>query len=466
MNRDKYGFILSFLLVVFVLSTAGEVSAETLPDIRDKYTQEINYLIDEGIINGYPDGTFGPDNNVTREEAVTMIGRALSLSEIKGESSFGDVDPNSFGAGFIESTYQQKIITGYPNNEFRPANSVTRGEMAVIIARGFDLSATGNYQFTDVKAEDFFAEAVNKLTTAGIAGGTGDGYYKPGDSITREHFSLLLARALNPVFVIDEQKITPIKQVVSATVLNVRSEPSSATSTTVIGQLRKNDVVTATKKSGEWYYVEHGSISGYVHGYYIENRAVAIDAGHGGTDPGASANGLVEKELNLDVAKRVKNYLTNTGIRVEMTRTTDTTLGLNERVDYAVGKDVDTFVSIHGNANSSPYPDGSETFFSNASYNDCTSSVDGIFNARTVDSCNLSDFIQKRLVVALGTDDRGINEKDFRVIYRTPLVSSLVELAFLTNEEDASKLASDNYRQLAAEAIYQGIMDYYKWQEK
>ncbi|WP_404455666.1 N-acetylmuramoyl-L-alanine amidase [Virgibacillus necropolis] len=464
MGKKKLAFILVFLFIGgIILSPAIKVSAESMPDIRDKYAKEINFLINEGIISGYPDGYFKPDRDVTREEAVFMIGEALDLKEIHGSSSFTDVDPDSFGAGHIESTHQMGIIAGYPEGEFRPDNSMTRGEMAVIIAEAFDLSAKSNYQFIDVDSDAFYAEEVKMLIAAGITAGTGNGKYRPEQPITREHYSLFVARALNPAFKVDEVSISPVKRIVKPEIgLNVRKSPGGKD----IGSLDKNDVVTATKKSGKWYYVENGSIAGYVHGEYIKPLTVAIDPGHGGSDPGASGNGIIEKELNLDVAKRVKNYFDNAGIRVVMTRTTDTFIDLNPRVDYAVNHNADTFVSIHGNAFYDSGANGTETFFSSAAFDGCTRDNGGPFNARTIDSCHLAKFIQKRLVDALNTSDRGIDEKDFRVVNDTPLVSSLVELAFITNDEDASKLKSDRYKDLAAKAIYQGVMDYYKWQER
>ena len=72
----------------------------------------------------------------------------------------------------------------------------------------------------------------------------------------------------------------------------------------------------------------------------------------------------------------------------------------------------------------------------------------------------MATFIQNRLYPALGTKDRGVKTADFRVIYKTPLPATLVELGFISNSSDASKLASDYYRNKAAEAIALGIQDY------
>ena len=130
-----------------------------------------------------------------------------------------------------------------------------------------------------------------------------------------------------------------------------------------------------------------------------------------------------------------------------MTRRDDTYPTLSERVNIAVNSNADAFVSIHGNSASASAA-GTETFYSTAS-------------TRANDSKQLATFIQNRLYPALGTKNRGVKTGDFFVIYKNPLPSALVELGFITNSGDASKLSSDYYRNLAAEAIANGILDYY-----
>ena len=128
-------------------------------------------------------------------------------------------------------------------------------------------------------------------------------------------------------------------------------------------------------------------------------------------------------------------------------------LSLSERVDVAVRSYADTFVSIHTNS-AAASASGTETYFSSAA-----------LNSRSADSKQLATFIQNRLYPALGTKNRGVRDAGFWVIKKTPLPAALVELGFISNSSDASKLGSENYRNKAAEAIALGIVDYYNWKK-
>ena len=98
---------------------------------------------------------------------------------------------------------------------------------------------------------------------------------------------------------------------------------------------------------------------------------------------------------------------------------------------------------------------GTETWYSTAS-------------TRADDSKQLATFIQNRVYKALGTKNRGVKvnrEPQIYVVTETPLPAALVELGFISNDSDASKLSSNYYRDIAAEAIAQGIQDYYNWKK-
>ncbi|MDR7240682.1 N-acetylmuramoyl-L-alanine amidase [Neobacillus drentensis] len=179
----------------------------------------------------------------------------------------------------------------------------------------------------------------------------------------------------------------------------------------------------------------------------IVGKTIVIDPGHGGKDPGASGNGLVEKEIVLDIANRVNSRLSHSLAKVVMTRENDTYPSLEERVNLAEESGADTFVSIHVNTFISSNANGTETWYSS--------------KYAGVESKELAKEIQQELVKALGTYDRGIKEEAFYVIENTKMPSVLVEIGFISNTSDADKLASNTYRQKAADAIYKGIIDFY-----
>ncbi|WP_078394023.1 N-acetylmuramoyl-L-alanine amidase family protein [Shouchella patagoniensis] len=177
----------------------------------------------------------------------------------------------------------------------------------------------------------------------------------------------------------------------------------------------------------------------------VSGKTIVIDPGHGGNDPGAVANGLEEKEVVLDVAVQTKQMLEAAGAEVLMSRQADTYIGLNERAQMANANQADTFVSIHANAWEQPSANGTETYH-------FPSSVQGRA---------LAESLQNELVVELGRTDRGVKSANFNVLKQTVMPAALVELAFVTNVEEAELMKTAAFREQAAEAIYQGLMSYH-----
>lgn len=162
------------------------------------YMDNINFLAVDDLITGYPDGTFRPGGFITREEAITMIGRTLGLDGTRRETRYTDVKRDSFGSGYIASAAEAEIVTGYPDNTFKPKASISRGEVAVIIERSFEVTSSGGDSFEDVEEEKFYFEAVNTLYDYGIITGYEDGSFQPDHNISRAEFSTILAKAIDP----------------------------------------------------------------------------------------------------------------------------------------------------------------------------------------------------------------------------------------------------------------------------
>ncbi|MGF7530689.1 N-acetylmuramoyl-L-alanine amidase [Bacillus paralicheniformis] len=178
----------------------------------------------------------------------------------------------------------------------------------------------------------------------------------------------------------------------------------------------------------------------------IVGKKIFIDAGHGGTDSGAVGNGLYEKSVNLDVAKLINTKLSNGGALPVMARTNDTYLTLAQRVSKAQSNHADLFVSIHANS-ATPAASGTETYY--------------YTTYESANSKRLATEIQNRLYVALNTSNRGVKIGNFHVIRESKMPSCLVELAFISNVSDATKLKSSTYKEKGAKAIYDGIVAYY-----
>ena len=174
---------------------------------------------------------------------------------------------------------------------------------------------------------------------------------------------------------------------------------------------------------------------------------VVIDPGHGGPDPGAiGIGGVRETDVVLDVAKIVKNLLSDKGVKVKLTRENETDLDLSPRVAFANRTDADIFVSIHANASRGKRRDinGLETFYYRG------------WRGRL-----LAKRIQKQiLTVSPGSPDRGVKQGRFYVIKNTRMPAVLVEIGFLTGRLDARRLEKINHRKRLAYAIAKGILEY------
>lgn len=457
-----FTMFLTTLLIVSCIFTSNKTLAAGLTDVPSKYASEINYLVSKGIVTGYPGGELRPNQLVTREEAAAMIGRALKLNGTKRQTPFSDVSSSSYASGYIASAYQKGIIKGKGDGLYHPSNHMTRLEMAYIIVRGFNLSKVSTVKYADMPANPEQAAVINKLTTAGITNGSSGNMFKPNDAITRAEFSLMLARALNDDFKVSSNNTTSVTKYVTASALNVRSGPG--TSYSVMKQLTYGSAVKVTGQTGNWYSITIDGKTGYVSASYISDKQpaqqqptqkqtqkiIAVDAGHGGSDPGASGNGLVEKDITLDVAKRLQKYLTNGGYKVVMTRSDDTYISLDGRVKYALDHGADIFISIHVNSYTGESGHGTETYYYNGGSN-------------ITESKKLASFMEERLLDAMDTTDRGVKTAAYRVLKANTLPATLVELAFITNSNDAKKLGSATYRDKAAKALYLGVQDYYKW---
>jgi len=174
---------------------------------------------------------------------------------------------------------------------------------------------------------------------------------------------------------------------------------------------------------------------------------IVIDAGHGGTDPGAaSVNKKYEKEFNLNVALKVKALLEKEPLLVpHLTRETDVFIALNDRVQFAEDLGADLFVSIHANSilnNSSV--NGTETYYSRA------------------DSKPFADVMHKHILGATKLKDRYVKQADFRVIKSTTMPAILLEVGFLSNANDANTLFKAETQDRIAAAIVAGIKEYLK----
>ena len=173
-------------------------------------------------------------------------------------------------------------------------------------------------------------------------------------------------------------------------------------------------------------------------------RVIVVDAGHGGSDVGATRAGIYEKDITLDISKRVADLLTNKGYHVEMTRRKDDTVSLQDRVLFTEEKNADLFVSIHVNSSVSEEPYGLETHY----YTD--------------ESYAFAQEVHKSLAQKIDSKDRGLFKSKFYVINNSIAPSILVETGFISNTAERNSLVTDERKQKTAEAVVNGILNYIK----
>lgn len=212
---------------------------------------------------------------------------------------------------------------------------------------------------------------------------------------------------------------------------------------------------------------------------------IVVDAGHGGHDTGTiGPNGLMEKDLVLEVALRLGKLLENRlGAEVVYTRDDDTFIPLETRTGIANQNQADLFISVHANSSRDPGARGIETYYLNFTTSPEALEVAARENAVSEKSIyELQDLVKKialkdkieesrefaadvqqslySTLAAKGMKNRGVKKAPFIVLIGANMPSILAEISFVSNPADAKKLKTSDYRQKIAEALYRGVSKY------
>ena len=553
-------FSLAFVIVIMSMFSIQSASAsQHFVDTPDYAANEINYLVNKGVIKGYTENgkrLFKPHANVTRWQVAKMVikGAGIEVSQ-PATSSFTDVKAGTEESMYVEAAVKLGIIEPTSKTTFSPHASITRNEMAKALTVAFKIppSQYANLEvpFTDVSSSNAYYKYVSAIYYNGIAQGSG-GKFLPNNALTRSQFALFVARAASKDFRLDlpVQGVTvpnpadAIMQVKATTDnLNVRSSavftgtsnilgkvntghvfnvyevgtdyykvdynnryayisktyaeevtttqpeppvtappsdnsgqlPSATTigiatvnnlniraqasvNADIVGKINRDTKVDVLSLSGSWAKVSYEGTVGYISKTYLRlvnksgsvvaNRIIVIDPGHGGKDPGAVSGNAVEKAVVMNTANKLKQKLEAAGAIVKMTRTGDTYPSLEERVQFAKDNYGEIFISLHANA-ASASAQGTETFYSISA------------NDNEEEDYALATFINSEIVKNANMKDRGVKREDYYVIRNLYIPAVLVELGFITNSEDRSKLTSDQYIEIFAQSIYNGITKYY-----
>ena len=220
----------------------------------------------------------------------------------------------------------------------------------------------------------------------------------------------------------------------------------------------------------------------------IKLHKVIIDAGHGGNDPGAiGRNGLKEKDVNLDIAKRLSSLLRVEGVATVFTRSTDKFIPLSTRVNIANRSGADLFISIHSNAARSRSLSGFEVYYVAPSVSDSKRAAltarstslnlkDAVFSGETqetkaivwdmiyansrAESIELSHSLCKIMDSCIDANILGVKNARFQVLKGITMPGILIEVGFVSNLNEEELLRTGAYREKLAAGILEGIRDY------
>jgi N-acetylmuramoyl-L-alanine amidase len=215
-------------------------------------------------------------------------------------------------------------------------------------------------------------------------------------------------------------------------------------------------------------------------------RTIVIDPGHGGKEVGAvGANGLMEKDVTLTIARKLAASLSNrTGARVVLTRDEDAQVSLDQRTALANQYQADLFLSVHMNAAVVKDAKGSETYFLSLEASDelarkaaetenaaSGGAADPSSDLKMIlwdlaqqsyidESSRFAQSIQEEMNAATGVANRGVKQAPFKVLVGATMPAALAEISFVTNPQEARLLKNNAYRQKIAEALFSAIRKY------
>lgn len=205
----KKKFLATLLAFIMIIPTSFTAHAAGVSDIDSHWAQkEIQYFIDKGFIVGYEDGTFRPDKTVTRAEFVRIVNMAFGFTDAEN-IKFKDVRANDWYYKDVAIGVKAGVISGYGDNTFRPNNNITREETASIIVRLAKLTYDNNHAnqtYSDISKTSFYNGQLGAVTSTGVMKGVTDKLFAPtsletrGDTAYSLYNALLLGNGKNEFF--------------------------------------------------------------------------------------------------------------------------------------------------------------------------------------------------------------------------------------------------------------------------
>ena len=159
------------------------------------YVDAVNWAVDKKVTSGKSETTFAPNDSCTRAQAVTFLWRAAGSPEPKTASSFTDVPANAYYAKAVAWAVENGVTNGMTETTFAPDATCTRGQSVTFLYRALKGTASGSTNFTDVKSDAFYADAINWAVANNVTNGTSNTTFSPNADCTRAEIVTFLYRA-------------------------------------------------------------------------------------------------------------------------------------------------------------------------------------------------------------------------------------------------------------------------------
>ncbi|WP_110112570.1 C40 family peptidase [Bacillus sp. CGMCC 1.16541] len=167
-------------------------------DINTSYWahHEIKTLANNDIVQGYQGSYFKPHDTITRAEVAALLAKSFDLPMSNRKQTFKDVPTNHWAVGAINALHAKGIMNGDNNGNFRPNDRLTRAQLSKVLVEAFHLQKTTATTFTDVPSTHWANDYVNQLAASGITTGYDDGSFRPETKVNRAQFATFLYRGL------------------------------------------------------------------------------------------------------------------------------------------------------------------------------------------------------------------------------------------------------------------------------
>ncbi len=435
-------------------------AAVSFADISGHWASDfIRGLASQSLVSGFEDGSFRPDISMSRAQYAALLVNTFNPLPKRAAIRFSDVPPDHWAATAVQRVYQGRLLSGSGDGTFRPDQNITRIEVLLSLVNGLELPA-GNLallnRYTDKDSVPAFAQPVVASATANrlVVNYPQVSRLQPTREASRAEVTAMVYQAL-----VQSGRSPAIGSPYIVDPSSSTAAPASSFSTPASASGNPSGISPGTASVGLSAPMGNPSTPASDSGL----PTVVLDPGHGGSDQGAGRIGSVaEKDLVLAIALDTATVLRTFNVQVVLTRTDDRALSVAERLAIAQTANARALISLHLNATRPPTPDvnGLETYYYSGTPPRTTSGTTSNTDSASTDSAALAQLVHPTLIQTLQLTDRGIKTATFPIL-RSPTVPAIhLELGFLTGNQDALNLTNPDYRTKLSRAIAVGILQF------